>query len=82
MKSSPIYNIIHNPSRVSDCSFGVKDHFRQDIRVGTSSRNSHTLADISVERHITDSGAVHFNLFLDGNLIKKGILNGQDFEVE
>ncbi len=82
MKSSPIYNIVHNPGRVSDCSFGVKDYFSQDIRVGTSAKNSHSLADISVTRFVTDSGAVQFNLFIDGELFKRGHLIGKDFNFD
>ncbi len=81
MKSSPIYNIISNASRASDCSFGCKDSFWQDIRVGTSSSNSHTLAEISVQRHQLDDGTVEFNLFLDGALIKRGLLSGKEFAI-
>lgn len=79
MKSSPIYNIISNPSRKSDCLFGSVDGYRQDIRVGTSSVNSHTLAKISVEKHVRENGDATFNLFLDGVLVKKGTLKGKEF---
>jgi len=79
MKSSPIYNIISNPKRKSDCSFG-SDGFRQEIRVGTSSSNSHTLANITVEMH-DENGERLFVMFLDGKVVKKGILNGKDFEM-
>ena len=73
MKSSPIYSIINNPKRVSDCSFG-SNGFSQAVQVGTSSSNSHTLADISVQMHNGPEGTV-FNLFIDGLLVKQGILN-------
>ncbi len=79
MKASPIYNIISNNSRKSDCSFGSSDRFSQDIRVGTSSRNSHTLGEISVERHLNDDNTVTFSLWLDNNLVKRGVLNGREF---
>ena len=78
MKSSPIYNIISNPKRKSDCSFG-SDGFRQEIRVGTSSSNSHTLGNISVERHFDDDGLAVFSMYLDGKLVKQGVLDKQDF---
>jgi len=78
MKSSPIYNIISNPKRKSDCSFG-SDGFRQEIRVGTSSSNSHELATISVERYTDDGGLTVFNMFLDGKLVKAGVLDKKDF---
>ena len=80
MKSSPIYNIISNPKRKSDCSFG-SDGFTQQIRVGTSSSNSHELARITVERHFNDTGDAVFSMYLDGKLVKKGVLTGKDFEL-
>ena len=80
MKSSPIYNIVNNPSRKSDCSFSARDNFSQDIRVGTSARNSHTLAEISVQRYRNDDGTVTFRLFLDGYPFREGTLNGREFE--
>lgn len=78
MKSSPIYNIISNPKRKSDCSFG-SDGFTQTIQVGTSSRNSHELASISVERHALTDGTVVFTMWLDGQMVKRGTLDGKDF---
>lgn len=78
MKSSPIYNIISNPQRKSDCSFGSAG-FDQTIRVGTSSSNSHELASISVERHEQTDGTVVFTMWLDGNIVKRGILSGKEF---
>ena len=80
MKSSPVYAIINNSKRKSDCSFG-SDGFDMDVRVGTSSSNSHTLADISVQRHIDCDGYPMFTLWVDGVLVKKGRLVGKDFEM-
>jgi hypothetical protein len=79
VKSSPIYNIINNPSRLSSCSFGAVDGFEQDIRVGTSSTNSHTLGTIAVKRHKRKDGTVWFALFLDGTYIKGGLLAGKQY---
>ena len=81
MKSSPIYNIISNPKRKSDCSFG-SDGFRQEIRVGTSASNSHTLGTISVERNFDDAGNAVFSMWLDGQLVRKGSLDGKGFQME
>jgi len=79
MKASPIYNLINNPKRKSDCSFGAGDRFSQEIRVGTSSSNSHRLGSISVERYIDDDGLPVFSMYLDGILVKQGVLDGHDF---
>ena len=73
MKSSPIYNIISNPKRMADCSYG-SNGFTQAIQVGTSSTNSHTLANISVQKHEGPEGTT-FNLFIDGLLVKQGVLS-------
>ncbi len=82
MKSSPIYNLISNPGRTSDCSFGSSEGFTQDIRVGTSRTNSHSLANISVNRFQQDDGTVLFQLFLDGTMVKSGILDGKTFDLK
>jgi len=81
MKSSPIYNIISNPGRKSDCSFGSSGGFTQDIRVGTSSSNSHTLANISVQQFVNGEGISEFSLFIDGKLVKQGLLINKKLEM-
>lgn len=81
MKSSSIYNVITNPARRSDCSFGASGGFTQQIQVGTSSSNSHALASISVQQHTNDEGNQVFSLFVDGTLLKRGVLTGKEFEM-
>lgn len=76
MKSSPVYCNIYNPKRRSDCSFG-SDGFSQAIKVGTSSSNSHLLAEITVQH----DGNM-FTLWIDGVLIKRGTLDGQRFDMD
>lgn len=78
MKSSPIYNIVTNPGRKSDASFGSSSGFTQDIRVGTSSSNSHTLGTITVDFVEREEGR-EFRLWLDGEIVKTGILDGKEF---
>ena len=80
MKSSPIYSIISNPGRKSDCSFG-SNGFSQEIRVGTSASNSHYLGSISVQRRLLDDGRVEFSMYAGGMLVKQGILDGKEFEM-
>ena len=79
MKSSPIYSIIKNPSRKADCSFGSSDTFTQDIRVGTSASNSHTLGVITVEREVDNGGMAVFSMYHDGELLKQGVLAGKQY---
>ena len=80
MKSSPIYNKVSIAGR-NNRDFGADaDGFEQSILVGTSASNSHSFADISVKRIDRDNGTKEFIFFLDGDVIKRGILNGTDFE--
>ena len=82
MKSSPIYNVIDNPKRRSDCSFGAGDRFTQTVRVGTSASNSHVLGTITVERHEITDGTVVFTMWLDGQVVRRGTLDGKDFTMD
>ena len=81
MKSSPVYCIVNAEGRKSQPSFGSQG-FDQEIRVGTSSSNSHVFGNISVERHYdSELDTTVFIMFLDGKVIKKGHLKGRDFEM-
>ena len=82
MKSSPIYNRITNPGRKSDCSFGSSEGFSQSILVGTSAKNSHELGVVHVARLPRDDGTVKFNMYVDGVLVKSGVLDGKNFEIK
>lgn len=82
MKSSPIYNIVDNPGRKSDASFGSSTGYSMDIRVGTSAINSHTLGEVAVRYFDLNDGRREFVLYLDGFPIKKGILDGKEFDLK
>ena len=80
MKKSVIYNFVNVPDRATAKDFGAGPlGFSQDIRVGTGSQNSHSLARLNVTRHVLDNGRVEFKLFIDGELIRRGILDGCEF---
>ena len=80
MKRSPIYNFINVPDRATAKDFGAGPlGFEQTICVGTGSNNSHVLARLNVTRCELDNGRVEFNLYMDGELVKRGILDGQSF---
>lgn len=79
MKSSPIYSRVSIEGR-SDRDFGAGPlGFEQSIQVGTSRTNSHNLADIAVRRITLDDGRQAFYLYLDGKVVKCGILDGQEY---
>lgn len=78
MKSSPIYNHVNIQGRASR-DFGAYDGFNQHVLVGTSRTNSHEFANISVQRRANEDGTVEFSLWIDGVLVKRGVLDGKEF---
>ena len=78
----PIYNLISGQECTKNANFGSRESFEQDIRVGTSAKNSHTIGTVSVSREINEDKTVTFRLWLDGTLIKRGTLAGQSFTCE
>lgn len=71
MRRSSIYNIIDNPARKSDCSFGASGGFTQAVRIGSGSANSHVLGEFTVEED-HHGKFTEFRLYLDGHLLKRG----------
>ena len=82
MRQYPIWNQVHAPdyAQPSSKSFGAREGFDMTILVGTSRSNSHELADVIVRRNVQEDGTVKFSLIVDGVTIKRGILDGKNFE--
>ena len=77
----PIYNLVSDTDLARDPNFGARDGFTQDIRVGTSAKNSHTLGTIEVRRVSGPEKTVDFHLLINGKEIAHGILTGKAFEL-
>lgn len=77
----PIYSLVTRQEGGATPNFGARKGFRQDVRVGTSAKNSHSLAEITVSREELPGGEVCFRLFIDGQLAKLGVLNGKEFDL-
>lgn len=83
MRQYPIWNEVHAVGgKKSPAHFGARDSFRQHVFVGTSSQNSHVLAFIEVERREQYDGTVEFALYVDGVMVKRGILDGFEFSID
>lgn len=83
MRQYPIWNSIYAVGgRESSSDFGAGDSFSQSVLVGTSSRNSHKLASIEVDRRMQDDGTMAFTLYVDGVVIKRGVLDGKKFDID
>ena len=83
MRQYPIYNIItaciykngtptgrHTGSK----SYGVKDTGEVEVRVGTSSRNSHTFLKHSTTYRLLDNGDREYRFYIDGEMVKRAVL--------
>ena len=83
MRQYPIYNIVtaciykngtptdrHTGSK----SYGVKETGDVEVRVGTSSRNSHTFLKHSTTYRLLDSGDREYRFYIDGEIVKRAVL--------
>ncbi len=84
MRQYPIWNVINAVGgKASPAHFGAGESFRQIVYVGTSSRNSHEFAKIEVERCEQHDGTwVEFALYVDDVMIKRGTLDGGEFNID
>ena len=83
MRQYPIYNIVtaciykngtptswHTGSK----SYGVKETGDVEVRVGTSSKNSHTFLKHSTTYRLLDNGDREFRFYIDGEIVKRAVL--------
>ena len=74
MRQYPIWVDMVNNSYNSSKSYGVSDYNIQNVKIGTSSRNSFDFAKI--EMGVADSdNKKTYTLFVDNVLIKKAVYN-------
>jgi len=78
-RSYPIWNNITACIYKSSKSYGVKNTGVNNVVVGTSASNSHEFAAIKTTHRIMDNGDRQYRLYVDGCLIKCGVLaKGKD----
>jgi len=83
MRQYPIWNIItaciykngtpsdhHSGSK----SYGVKDTGEVEVRVGTSSSNSHTFLKHTTTHRQLENGDREYRFYIDGELFKRALL--------
>jgi DNA polymerase II large subunit len=58
-------------------SFGARNHSTQNIKVGSSNKNSHHFATIETTR-TTEGDEVVFTLLVDGIIVKESRFNNQN----
>ena len=75
----PIWNDVTNCAYQGSKSYGNKEDGRVTIKVGTSSRNSHTLCDHRITHKKNDDGSQTFRFSINNIVLVKAILRkGED----
>ena len=90
MRQYPIWVDMVNNSYNSSKSYGVNDYNIQNVKVGTSSRNSFDFAKIEMGVVDTNEDGTYnepkliktYKLFVDDKLIKKAVYNSKTKEME
>ena len=73
-KSYPIWIDVSGDNYKTSKSFGSRDHVTLDINVGSSARNSHELARVSIHMQQDDAGNRTFALAVDGLVMRSGVM--------
>ena len=81
MKQYPIWNIITACIYKSAKSYGVRNTGEVEVRVGTSSSNSHKFLNHKTTHRLHDNGDREYRFYLDGKCIKRAILKKGSYEL-
>ena len=73
-KSYPIWIDVSGDNYKTSKSFGSRDSVTMDINVGSSARNSHELARVSIHMQQDDAGNRTFALAVDGLVMRSGVM--------
>ena len=72
----------NNGGKTGNKSYGVNEHSTKIMNVGTSSKNSHKFAEIKQTCRELENGDLSFRLYVDGEIIKEGIVSKKDKTLE
>ena len=82
MRQYPIWNIITACIYKSAKSYGVKDTGEVEVRVGTSSSNSHTFLTHTTTHRQLENGDREYRFYIDSKCIRRAILKKGSSELE
>ena len=82
MRQYPIWNIITACIYKSGKSYGVKDTGEVEVRVGTSSSNSHTFLKHTTTHRQLKNGDREYRFYIDSKCIRRAILKKGSSELE
>ena len=78
----PIWNIITACIYKSGKSYGVKNTGEVEVRVGTSSNNSHLFLKHCTTHRLHENGDREFHFYIDKQLIKRAVLHKGESELQ
>lgn len=82
MRQYPIWNIITACIYKSAKSYGVKNTGEVEVRVGTSSSNSHLFLKHTTTHRQLENGDREYRFYIDGKCIRRAILKKGSSELE
>ena len=82
MKQYPIWNIVTACIYKSGKSYGVKERGEVEVRVGTSSSNSHVFVNHRTTHKVLENGDREYRFFVDDKCVKRAILPKNKYEIE
>ena len=82
MRQYPIWNIITACIYKSAKSYGVKDTGEVEVRIGTSSSNSHTFLKHTTTHRQLENGDREYRFYIDSKCIRRAILKKGSSELE
>jgi|TARA_R100001460_G_scaffold49748_1_gene87964 DNA topoisomerase IB len=74
MKQYPIWNIITACIYKSAKSYGVRNTGEVEVRVGTSSSNSHKFLKHTTTHRLHNNGDREYRFYIDGECVKRALL--------
>ena len=74
MKQYPIWNIVTSCIYKGNKSYGIREHGEVEVRVGTSSKNSHIFLRHKTTHKILENGDREYRFYVDDELIKRALL--------
>ena len=81
MKQYPIWNIITACIYKSAKSYGVRNTGDVEVRVGTSSRNSHKFLQHTTTHRLLNNGDREYRFYIDGECVRRALLKKGEYEL-
>ena len=63
-------------------NWGAQKECAVEVRVGTSSSNSHTFVNHRTTHRLHDNGDREFHFYVDGQLVKRAVLGAGESELQ